>query len=255
MNEKLLIHIPHASLVLPEVFWQDILKNREVIEAENVFMADYLIDKFVPKRKCQILKFNYSRMFCDVERFAQDEKEIMAKYGMGVVYLKDSNGQVIRKVNDDYRKMVIWKYYNKHHEKLDKVVSEIIRKYQMCYIIDLHAFSDIFVEKVLNIKDNPDICLGVEDGFYDEDLLDLTKNYFESYGYKVSINYPYSGSIVPNCYFNDMGKELVKSMMVEVNKRVYLDNNIEVNEEGVNGFKKVMDDFYELLNSYLGGKL
>ena len=104
-------------------------------------------------------------MFCDVERYKDNNIEEMAKYGMGAIYEKTNKGDILIKLNDCYIKDVITNYYDKHHELLDRKVEEILKKYNKCYIIDLHSFSDEFVEQILKLKNNPDICLGYEEGF------------------------------------------------------------------------------------------
>lgn len=254
MSDKLLIHIPHASLELPDIFWDNVINDRKRIEEENLFMTDYLLDMFVPESRVQIIKFGYSRLFCDVERFADDNQEEMAKFGMGVIYTSFEDGSTFKKYDGRYKELVFQKYYNVHHKQLDDIVSQIVECHQECYILDLHSFSDDFVREVLQKEDNPDICLGIDEGFYDEELLNITKYYFESKGYSIRINYPYGGSIVPNKFFNDIGKKVVKSMMVEINKRIYLDNNRDINEKKVKYLKEVMDGFYNLVDDYLKKK-
>lgn len=41
-------------------------------------------------------------------------------------------------------------------------------------------------------------------------------------GYSYAINYPYSGSLVPNAIQSGKIKGKVVSVMIEVNKRIYL---------------------------------
>lgn len=55
-------------------------------------MSDYLVDRFILDSFNNIIKFKYSRMLCDVERYLDDAQEKMSKYGMGALYTKDSNG-------------------------------------------------------------------------------------------------------------------------------------------------------------------
>ncbi len=60
--------------------------------------------------------------------------------------------------------------------------------------------------------------------FGDLEIVNLALNHFQNYGYSVKINYPYSGSIIPNYSF--LNKDYrVKSLMIEINKRIYLKNN------------------------------
>lgn len=232
---KFIIHIPHSSLEVPKEFRERLLVDDEYFVKENKYISDYKIDEFIPKDYPNIVKFNYSRMFCDVERYLDDSKEEMSKYGMGAIYNKDSNGNEFIKLNKKYRQFVIDKYYKKHHENLDLMVEKLLKKYNDCFIIDLHSFSDEFVNKMFNKNNNPDICIGINKSNYDIDLLEKTINYFSSYGYSVMINYPYSGSIISNKYPN------VKSIMIEVNKRVYSNDLL------FNNFHECMMKYYDML--------
>ena len=56
-------------------------------------------------------------------------------------------------------------------------------------------------------------------------------------GYSVKINYPYSGAIISNRY------PFVKSIMIEINKRVYLKD-----KKTFDNFYKCMMDYYEMLS-------
>ena len=49
--------------------------------------------------------------------------------------------------------------------------------------------------------------------------IEYIKDLFSSHGYKVGINDPYSNSITPKSKFD------YKSVMIEVNKRCYMDEN------------------------------
>lgn len=231
---KYIIHIPHASLeVLPE-FKKSLTISYDRFKRENKFMSDYLVDKFIPKNFNNIVKFEYSRMFCDVERYLDDEQEEMSKYGMGVLYTKDSNGTEF--IKREKKEEWIINIYNAHHNKLDNMVGEILQKHNNCFIIDLHSFSDEFVYKMFKKTDNPDICIGINKNNYDPELLVKTISHFKRHGYSVKVNYPYSGSIISNRYPE------VKSMMIEINKRVYLKSI-----EDFYRFYKCMDDYYKIL--------
>ncbi len=225
---KYIIHIPHASLDIPDSFKKQLKISYDKFMEENIFISDYRIDEFIPKKFSNIVKFNYSRMYCDVERYLDDEKEEMSKYGMGVLYTKDSNGKEF--VKGKRKGKLELELYKEHHSRLDNMVEDVINKCDECFIIDLHSFSDEFVYKMFNKKNNPDICIGINKSNYDIDLLEKTINHFSSFGYSVMINYPYSGSIISNKY------PKVKSIMIEVNKRVYSDD-----------FYKCMMKYYDML--------
>ena len=71
----------------------------------------------------------------------------MSKKGMGVIYTNDCNA-TIAIPNKKYKSKVLKSYYDKHHNKLDKIVTNILKKYNKCIIIDFHSFTDEMVEKV-----------------------------------------------------------------------------------------------------------
>ena len=235
-TSKFIFHIPHASLEIPKEFKERLLVDEDYFMKENTFISDYKIDEFIPKDFPNVVKFNYSRMFCDVEKYLDNDKEEMSKYGMGAIYTKDSNGLEFIKLDNNYKNNIINNYYKKHHDKLDYKVKQILSFYNDAIIIDLHSFSDEFVEKVLNKTNCPDICIGINESNCDLELLTSTVNYFSLWGYSVMVNYPYSGSIISNKYPE------VKSIMIEINKRVYLNNT-----EGYKKLKTCMMNYCDML--------
>lgn len=221
-NNKLIVHIPHASLRVPRYFIKKVILDKKELKRFNLFMCDNYVDTFViPSIKK--IKFKYSRIFCDVERFKDDNKEIMAKKGMGICYKKDNKGKRFINYDKKYKEYIISSYYDKHHKKLDDICKRKVLKYGICYIIDLHSFSDDLVWDLFKIDNTPDICLGVDEDYTDINLLKYTEEYFKSKGYTIKINYPYIGTIVPN-YFYGKKDSNIKSLMIEINKRLYMKN-------------------------------
>lgn len=231
----ILFHIPHSSLKIPKQYWNICIKDKQYIKSINIFLSDYLTNKLIPS-KCHKLIFKYSRLFCDVEKFKDDSKEIMSKKGMGVIYTKDCDN-TIAIPNKKYKDKIIESYYNKHHDKLNKMVTNLLKKYNKCIIIDFHSFSDEMVYKLFNVAKAPDICIGIDNTCVNEELNNFTMNHFKEYGYSVEINYPYEGTIIPNKYFNKKDKRL-SSIMLEINKRVYLNNNNDFYK-----FKQCLEDY------------
>ncbi len=217
MQKHTLIHIPHSSLYIPYDYRETSLIDPKELEKENLFMCDFRVDEFLDD-KSQAIIFPYSRLYCDVERF-KDDSEVMNKYGMGYIYTKTSDGRLMFSPSLKHRETVS-KIYDQHHEKLDSRVTEILDSYGKCVIIDLHSFSSELVLRLFNYTEAPDICIGVEDNYYSEELTNYFMNYFKSNGYSVKINYPYKGSLVPNKFYRKVNPRIV-SIMLEINKRVY----------------------------------
>lgn len=104
---NLLIHIPHASLHLPRDFWRDVAVDREIIEKNLHFMADYKVDELARDIDYHKVIAKYSRLYCDVERFQNDADEPMARLGMGAVYTHLPGGVRHRQVTSGRREEII----------------------------------------------------------------------------------------------------------------------------------------------------
>lgn len=232
----IIFHVPHSSLKIPKKYWNICIKDKEYIKKINIFLSDYLTDKLIP-HNCHKLIFKYSRIFCDVEKFKDETKEFMAKKGMGVIYTNDCYNK-ISIPNKKYKRKVLKSYYDKYHNKLDKFVTKILKKHNRCIIIDLHSFSDEMVNKLFKIKNTPDLCIGVNDIYYNEKLTNFTIEHFKKYGYSIKINHPYSGAIIPNKYIYKKDNRL-SSIMIEINKRIYLND-----KKSFYKLKKCIADYY-----------
>ena len=219
MEKYVLIHVPHSSLYIPSLYRDKCLISSDKLDEENIFMCDYLVDKLIDGGN--LVVFPYSRLYCDVERF-KDDSEVMNKYGMGYIYTKTSLGEDMFNPSLEYRENIT-KIYDSHHDRLDRMVTDILSEYNKCIIIDLHSYSDLIVKRLFDYDDNPDICLGIDEDYYSEELINYLTRAFEGCGYSVKINYPYSGSLVPNKYYGYKNTNIV-SIMIEINKRIYLND-------------------------------
>ncbi len=174
-----------------------------------------------------------------MEKFSNDSKEEMSKYGMGVIYAKTNQSKNLINPNDNYKKSILNKYYFPYHNKLNYLVNNALRTNKKTILIDCHSFSK---EIIMNGKTSnlPDICIGYNDYFEkDEQLLKITLNYFSNLGYNVAVNYPYSGAMIPNCLMKNRNKNFA-SIMIEINKNLYM-----------NGLKK-SQNFSKLKNEIFG---
>ena len=95
------------------------------------------------------------------------------------------------------------------------------------------------IEKLFDITNTPDICIGADNTYVNEKLIIFTVEHFKKCGYSVEINKPYSGTIIPNKYFSKKEKRL-SSIMLEINKRIYLNDKNDFYK-----FKQCIDDYYD----------
>ena len=221
MKTKVLLHIPHTSLRLPKCFYKGLLISKFNLQKYNLKMSDVGVDYLFNHIKAVRVTAKYSRLFCDVEKFKDDNIEFMSKYGQGVVYTHIYD-QILFHQHDDKYKNKVFKYYDRHHKKLNRISKRLLSKNNKLLILDIHSYSDELANKHHNAP-FPDICIGIEKDYYDEEILNKIINKIEELGYTYRINYPYVGSIIPNAIFNNVKyKNRVVSIMLEINKRIYL---------------------------------
>ena len=109
-------------------------------------------------------------------------------------------------------------------------------------IIDCHSFSSVPLPyEMEQSNDRPDICIGPDDFHTPKVLSSLALEYFQSKGYKTVANYPYSGSIVPLRHYGKNAN--VSSIMIEINRGLYLKPGTNEKNDNFNKIKKDILDF------------
>ena len=223
-------HIPHASLEFPEIYkdrldFALIAVFGEDYQIQNYKLTDLFVDELFKDIEGVEVKAPYTRLYCDVEKYRDDSKESMSKYGMGYIYTRNIfNGNPYLR-NQMIGGLLVDKdidsYYEEHHKKLTLETRKILKSGKKVLLLDLHSFSDEQARLIGKEEPFPDICIGVNGDHYDKRVLDLIIEEIKNRGLTYQINHPYSGSIIPN----DLTKEEVDnicSIMIEVNKRIYL---------------------------------
>lgn len=216
--KPLLIHVPHASMYIPEEYRKTALIPQDELEEENHFMCDTGILELIPPAFVKnTVIFPYSRLYCDVERF-RDGSEPMEAYGMGFIYTHDSRGREMFRPTAEHKEKVS-AIYDRHHALLNRRATERLQEHGRCLIIDLHSFSDETVNRLFGWTDFPDVCIGTEPDYYSGELVQSIIHLCKGMGLSVALNYPYCGSLVPNQYYGKKDTGIV-SIMLEINKRV-----------------------------------
>ena len=199
MKNKVILHLPHASTALPTEFYKNELKlNKEELNQFNLDMTDLFTDELFNAGKYMHINAKYSRIFCDVERFVKDRKEPMAKVGMGMIYSKDINGKDFIKTDKEYKKEVLKNYYQPYHKNLTETIKTEL-KTNTVIMLDCHSFSNKTIQCFAKLDYVPEICIGFNYlNKKNYKLITTIIYYFQELGYEILMNYPYSGSIVPD---------------------------------------------------------
>lgn len=223
---NLVLNIPHASLGgLGMARWD----NKEGLLSEVKRWTDWYTDLlFIPDNRdgIQTIMSDYSRFVVDVERLVNDPLE---KIGQGIVY-EEFNG--LHRLFKGQEKIDMYRYHAKYIRDLRLMLDE------HSLLIDCHSFpSDL---------SDVDICIGFNKDWSrpTDFVIDLCKTAFEKNGYKVGINMPYSNALAPETGFT------YSSIMIEVNKRLYLNEQTLEVTEGFIKLQNCLETLYGLLKNY-----
>jgi len=224
MPTDIIIHIPHASTFIPDDEVEKLAIPAEERERELLRMTDRYTDELFDLGADAVpIVYRYSRLVADPERFADDEKESMAKQkGMGAVYIKTSSGEPLRPpLTAEERQRLLRTYYCPHHRKLEQVVREALGENKQCLIIDVHSFpSSPLLCDLDQTPNRPDICIGTDTFHTPDRLQQAAVDAFEAAGWSVETNRPYKGTMVPTAFYRKDSR--VRSIMVEVNRALYM---------------------------------
>lgn len=236
----MILHIPHSSTVIPD----DVIFDKDITE-DLKRMTDWRTDELFSYSSMETIIFPYSRLFCDVERFARNES--MEQYGHGICYTKDSFGNQLRSISISERMEILENYYWPHHRKLLKACNHALTLFDQVVIVDCHSFSDEPLPHEIDKTERPDFCIGVDEYHTPDQLIDIVGGKLATYGYSVKINSPFSGTIVPIDHYRKTHQ--LKSIMIEVNRKLYMNS-----EEDFLRTKSVIKEILDAINSYEQGE-
>ena len=232
MEKNLLLHIPHSSTTFPSNSgW-----SFDDFDEDEKLLIDYYTDElFIPvsvTRQVTSMVFPFCRLFSDVERLINDPLE---KDGLGISYYRRASSR-IRSFSTLESAFAL---YADFHAEVAKKIVEIG---EGTLLVDCHSFSSL--PNLLN--SNPpdiDICIGYNDDETcpNKGTIGNIVQYFKARGYKVGINEPFSNSktfSVPVKYH---------SVMIEVNKKLYMDEQTLEKTEGFERLRSETQTLYTYL--------
>jgi len=237
--KHLMLHIPHSSTVVPAN-----VNNPETFDQEEWKLIDLYTDElFKPESefsRIDVIVFPYCRLHCDVERLIHDPLE---KKGLGIYYTRntpDGARKWGRRIDSQKR------YLRYHHRVVETLIDKSHALSDGLLLVDCHSFSSLPNLLNANPPQDIDICIGFnEDETKPNDMM-IGKwlHYFITKGYRVGINKPFSNSKT----FDVPGGNKYHSVMVEVNKRLYMN---EETLEKTDGFLQLHNDIQGLYKMLL----
>lgn len=210
--------------MIPEEIRENILLSEDELQLEILKMTDWFTDELfdLSSPQCISIRNPVSRLVVDPERFLDDDREEMASMGMGVIYTHTSDGRPLRrKPTLEEREKLVAQFYTPHHNRLTAVTGSILKEAGQVLVVDCHSFPSLPLPYEKNQGlDRPDICLGADPFHTPLWLKELASDLFSEKGFSVKLNDPFSGSLVPNEYYQKDARVL--SLMVEVKRDLYM---------------------------------
>ena len=246
-SSPFIFHVPHSSAVIPGEYREHFVLSDEELRLELIRLTDWYTDDLfreVGDLWGRSIRFPVSRLLVDPERFCDDDEEVMSQVGMGVMYTHTSDGAKLRNpqvISKHWRNHLLNRYYHAHHDRLTAGVRERLDRYGTASIIDCHSFpAQPLPYELDQDRDRPDICIGFDSFHAERHLIDMIQHGFENCGYSVKMNAPFSGSIVPGKFY--LRDERVKSLMIEINRSLYIDEDTVAKARGYSVVKKNIVD-------------
>ena len=236
MVSPIVIHVPHASTVVPAGLRDQFVLSEAELGRELLLVTDHHVDELfaLPTDEAVTVRHDVSRLVLDPERFEDDADEPMTRVGMGAVYAATHEGDperqpLRRPLTDAERAALMAGYYRPHHTRLERAVEDALRANGRCLIVDAHSYPawPLPYEKLVcpesdpRWKHRPAVCLGSDDSHTPLWLQDAAYEAFASRFSSVCFNRPFDGTIVPLRYYGRDNR--VASIMVEMRRDQYMD--------------------------------
>lgn len=219
MNEKIILHIPHSSEKIPDN--DGYVVSEGTLKKETLLLTDWYIDDLFSFTDGVSITADFNRIFCDVQRFGDDNQEPMASLGLGVIYTKNHNGIELRKASPELKLKILDNYYFPHHESLTSAVDEGVNLHGRVLIIDCHAFRhQAFKYHLSPAMPRPDFRIGIDNFHTPRALFKYIAVVLKMLGYTVEINAMQSCPMVPTKYY--FVDKRVSSVVIEINRDLYL---------------------------------
>lgn len=223
-----IVHVPHASRCLPDLTGCDLMLTRHQLRRELSVMTDHHTDLLAEAALAQgavVFVNRVSRLLVDPERFADDRLESAAAHGMGAVYTRTHDGRPLRypDFGTGQRRQLMDRFYHPYHAAFTRLVDRFLAEFGAAFIIDLHSYPDRPLPFQEPGPARPEVCLGFEEFHRPEDWTRWWAEHPSAL--EIAHNKPFAGSFVPAAHHRSDRR--VRSLMVELNRRTYLDQGTD----------------------------
>ena len=223
-SSNVILHVPHGSLVIPELEVSTFDLQGEELSQEALLMADFGTDSLAIRAyqasaiKPWVFVNRLSRLVVDPERFTDDSEEMNA-VGMGFAYTRTSDQRELRSVSDTQSRRLLQTYFEPYSNAFQELVGQVLEDRGSVNVIDLHSYAvEALPYELHQTEKRPGLCIGTDDFHTNFDLIEAARTAFENFT-SVGLNEPFSGTYVPLSFYRRDAR--VQSLMLEIRKDTY----------------------------------
>jgi N-formylglutamate amidohydrolase len=251
--QPVVLHIPHSREMIPVDLRSSYRVTESELERELLVMTDWHTEQIFTGALSDAASvvFPVSRLVVDPERFLSDEWEPMAKVGMGAVYVSRHNGTPLRnKPSDKERAALIGRFYDPHHEKLERVVATILTEAGRCLVLDCHSYPSVaFPYEGSRPQRRPEICLGTDPFHTPTEMSVAAVEALTRQGFEVACDEPFSGALVPTAFYRK--DKRVCALMIELRRDIYMDEKTALLRPDASAFQaRLAEALVQIVDAY-----
>lgn len=221
----MILHVPHASRVIPPAVRAAIVLDDAALAAELDHMTDAYTDVIAERaaRAAAVPPWRFvnlaSRLVVDPERFPDDQEE-MAAVGMGAVYTRTSHRKPLRPEPPADAADLIATHFRPYAEAMTELVDDRLAACGRAVIIDVHSYPTRALPYELHGADpRPAVCLGTDEFHTPAWLAAAAAAAFAPCG-DLGWNTPFAGCYVPLAHYGR--QPAVSALMVEIRRDGYM---------------------------------
>ncbi len=226
-RSPILIHVPHASRVIPPEIRADLLLTDVELAAELDESTDTATDEIAAaalrhtRVRPSAVVNTFSRLVIDPERFP-DAGEPANAFGRGAVYTRTCTGTPLRAEPYPRATALLDNYFRPYAAAVAAAVDDRLDVCGRAVIIDLHSYPAAPSGFEDPTAERPALCIGTDTVHTPDWLIDAVRAAFASLPEitRITENTPYSGCYVPLRHYGR--DERVSSVMIELRRDVYL---------------------------------
>ena len=243
-ESPVLVHVPHSSRSVPDWARDGLLLDDAALSRELDAMTDAHTDLIaqwangLAASPANLFINRLSRLVVDPERFP-DEREEMLAVGMGAVY---THGHDRRLIRTTVQQELIPTVFEPYATAFTCAVDRILDAHGRAVIIDVHSYPQDPLPYELHAHGaRPQVCLGTDEYHTPPTLLETAREAFRTF--EIDVNTPFAGTYVPLKHYGT--NPAVSSLMVEIRRDVYLDEELRPVEAGATALSSALAELID----------